>query len=659
VAQLPSRLPRSVRDRLISAQEIMNRCIQVIGLSLAVLALATGTSAQKQTQKTASTPQKQAGTPLEFGKSYATLRPEQKRLLDDYIRRYDATTGNKTTPEQAYDGARMSVRTTFDAVTHALLTTTLTNEKGHSLGRAIDLVDALDEVMGEEAGTGGDQQFRMYVYLKPTAFETLSSSREFYRDKDNTVYHKGFPLCFRLKKGPPSIQFSISRDQRMADVDVDYRSSTFPKALFNGHLNSSNSDVRAGNNLEKHDDRWAGLNGWWRELFGFSLGGSAKLPKESATGRARDIPLNPRLTTDQGVDASAHDFLKSWVVDKQPKNAVAYLSRSSYPCLEAMAQKRGKPVPPGMVRLRTAIAMEQFNASTGTMSSVGEMFEPATNWAPELKEAKNAYPAEFRLVSVPPDMAQDEECGLAPDEGASKKSKEKYYATAFRGKQGDRRNKVMLLLWTEEGKYWKIVAIRVEDSGDAGLTPTKTAAAPPVSEAEPEKIAGDPNAVKDITSFYQSWVGKRDTASAALYASENSYECLAAPSEAEKKMKLLDRIQKALEKPLPRVPQGANLSDMMSSVQPVNELVRPVEQENSKAFAIMAVPDQMADSFLCQRRHLPEKTAVLKPSDAKYGAYYLSASRLKFGEEESPALLLLWTKEKDQWKVIAWAVEVP
>lgn len=632
--------------------------IQVVSLCLAILAMAAGASAQKQAQAKTSTPQKQASSPREFGKSYATLRPEQKKLVDDYVKRYDQTTGSKLSPQQAYEGARMSVRTTFDAVTHALLRTKLTNEAGESLGRAIDVVAALDEVMGEEAGTGGDQQFRMYVYLKPTAFNTLTNSREFYRDKDNTVYHKGFPLCFRLKNGPPSIQISVSRDERMADVDVDYRSSTFPKALFNGHLTASNSDVRAGNNLEKHDDRWVGLNGWWREVFGFSLGSSAKPPQEVTTGRARQIPLNPRLTEDQGVDASAHDFLKSWVVDKQPNNAVAYLSRRSYPCLEAIAQKKGKPVPPGMVRLRTMIAMDKFNASTGTITSVAEVFDPAANWSPELKEAKNGFPAEFRLVSVPADMAQDEECAHTAGEGASKNSKEKYFATAFREKQDDSRNQVMSLLWAKEGKYWKIVAIRIEDSSDAGLTPTKTAGASPVS-TNPEKIAGDPNAVKDITSFYESWVGKRNPASASRYISERSYQCLAAPSEAEKKMKPLDRIEKGLEKPLAKVPQGANLSNMMSSVQPVNELVRPVEQENSKAFAIMAVPDQMADSFLCQRRHLPEKTPVLKPSDANYGKYYLSASRLNFGEEESPALLLLWTKDKNQWEVVAWAVEVP
>ena len=636
----------------------MNCLVQVIILSLVVAGLAGDSAAQKQTPAKATSPNKQANSPHAFGESYATLLPEQKRLLVDFVRRYDQTTGSKLDPEQAYNGARVSVRTTFDAVTHALLSTKLANEKGESLGRAIDLVEAMDQVLGEEAGAGGDRQFRMYVYLKPNAIEILSSSREFFHDKDNTVYHKGFPVCYRLKNGPPSIQFSITRDERMSDIDVDYRSSTFPKALFDGHLTAGNSDVRAGGNLATHDNRWEGLNGWWRQVFGFSLGSSAKPSKDATTGRAPTIQVNPRVTANQGIDASVHDFLTTWVVDRQPNNAIAYLSPPSYPCLESMARKKQNPIPPGMVRFNTLIAMDQFNASLGNASSVGDVFEAATNWKPELKEAKNAYPAEFRLVEVPLDMAQYLECVQAPGEGG-KKDKGEFYGAAFRGKLGDGRNKVMLLLWTKEGKYWKIVAIRIDDASNAGITPKTAAAASPIPEAEPAKIAGNPDAVKDITSFYQSWVGERNPAEAARYVSGRSYQCLAAPSEAEKRMKSADRIQKALTNPLGRVPQGPNLSDMMSSVQPVNELVRPVEQGNSDAFAIMAVPDQMADSFLCQSRKLAEKTPELKPSDAKYGTYYLSANRLNYGEEESPALLLLWTREKKEWKVVAWAVEVP
>ena len=180
------------------------------------------------------------------------MRPEQRRLVDEFVRRYNATAGSKFVPEQAYDNARMSVRTTFDAVTHALLNAKLTDAQGKGLGRALDLVEAVDEVMGEESGIGGDRQFRLYVYLQPNTMEILAKSQEFFRDKDNATYHKGFPISYRLKNGPPSIQLSISRDKKMADADVDYRSSTFPKALFNGHLTASNSDVRKPCTPERH-----------------------------------------------------------------------------------------------------------------------------------------------------------------------------------------------------------------------------------------------------------------------------------------------------------------------------------------------------------------------------------------------------------------------
>ena len=49
--------------------------------------------------------------------NYGMLRLEQKKLVDDYVQRYNSTTRSKISPQDAYDNARMSVRTTFDAVT--------------------------------------------------------------------------------------------------------------------------------------------------------------------------------------------------------------------------------------------------------------------------------------------------------------------------------------------------------------------------------------------------------------------------------------------------------------------------------------------------------------------------------------------------------------
>jgi hypothetical protein len=608
------------------------------------------------TQNKASPPIK--SEPMELGKSYSSLHPEQKQLVDDFVRRYNATTGSNLVPEQAYNNGRLSVRTTFDAVTHALLNAKITDATGKSMGRAIDLVQAVDEVLGEQPNVGGDRQFRLYVYLKPNAIDILNRSQEFFRDKDNTVYHGGFPICYRLKNGPPSIQFSISWDHKMSDIDVDYRASGFPKGLVNGHLSAANSDVRAGNNLDRHDGRWLGLNGWWRNVFG-QLGTGGKLPAENATESIGQIPLNPGVKADQGVDKSAHDFLQSWVVEKQPNKSVAYFSRQSYPCLETTVQKSMHSAPTGMIRLRTSIAMQRFSDSVGPANSVADVFEPADKWSQALKESKNAYASEFLLVSVPADMESDEKCVAPRSDDMGNRSKEKYFATAFRGKQEDSRNKVMTLIWAREGGYWKITAIRLEDGSDAGIVPKKATAQAEPSVEEPRNIAGDPAAVKDILDFYQTWILNRNVIRASTFASQRSYQCLPTPTKDQQKLTPITRIQYGLQQPLGRMLSGPNLSDLMSSLQPRNDLLPPVQHENSKAFAIMAVPDQMSYSFLCQDRQPHEEAPDLKPASAKYGAYYLSASQLSYGQEQSPALLLLWTKEGAGWKVVAWAVELP
>jgi len=605
-------------------------------------------------QKNATASQQPESGDREIGKSYATLRPEQKRLLDDFVSRYNQATGKALEPEQAYDSARLSVRTTFAAVTHALINAPITDGTGKKLGHAIDLVQAIDEIMGEEAGVGGDRQFRVYVYLKPNAFDILSHSQEFFRDKDNVTYHKGFPICFRLKNGPPSIQFSISRDKKLSDIDVDYRSTKFPQALVNGHLSAANSDVRAGNNLVRHDSRWSGLTGWWQDLFA-QFGNLSKPSKENSTTTLFQIPLNPSVKADEGVDKSAHDFLQSWVVQKQPNKSVAYFSRRSYACLEALVQKPQDNTSLGMVQVRTEIGMKAYADRLGNITSVSDVFVADRKWSDQLKEANNTFAQEFRLLILPADMASDEECVSVSESDSVKQSKEKFYGTVFREKQADQQ--VLLLVWAKEKGYWKIVGIRREDGSDASVIPKNAVTEVAPTEEEPQKIASDPTVVNDITQFYQTWILKKDTRQASQFISQRSYSCLPAPSAGQRKLSALARIESGLQQPLQEIPPGASLSDMMYGLQPVDDLVRPVEHENSRAFAIMAVPDQMADSFLCENRHAGKEPPELQLADAKYGNYYLSASRLNFGVEQSPAFLLLWSRENARWKVVAWTID--
>ena len=221
----------------------------------------------------------------QFGGKYAELDERRQRLVDGWVVRLEKTTGQKIEPASLYDDiVSLSTKTTFVAVTHALMTTRLTDRAGADLGDALALVDRVDVVRGEVTGERGDHQFRIYVRLTVDAFDKLSRSQQFKRASDNSVYHKGYPINFRGQGGTPSIQISMATDRRNADVDVDYRASFFPVALFNGHLTASNSDVRAGNNYDKHLNRWTGFQNWWQGFFGVRL----EQPADDADGRAAE-----------------------------------------------------------------------------------------------------------------------------------------------------------------------------------------------------------------------------------------------------------------------------------------------------------------------------------------------------------------------------------
>jgi len=56
--------------------------------------------------------------------------------------------------------------------------------------------------------------------------------------------------------------------------------------------------------------------------------------------------------------------------------------------------------------------------------------------------------------------------------------------------------------------------------------------------------------------------------------------------------------QAAVERVVARTPEKKDLLDLMSGVQPVANLIRPAEHDNSKEFATMVVPDQIAAGFL-------------------------------------------------------------
>ena len=211
------------------------------------------------------------------------------------------------------------------------MTTPLTDAAGAQLAGlkdALALVEHVESISGQVPGASGDHQFRIYVRLIPAALDTLARSQEFKRGVDNTVFHKGYPTNYRAQGGTPSIQISIAPDGRRADIDVDYRSSSFPAAMFNGHLSSANSDVRAGDNIDRHSTRWAGLQNWWRSFFGVDLQRAPADEKPSVLA----LPRVPRAGN-KNIDVMVNDFLSAWLVEGDIVAAMGYVSERAYACI--------------------------------------------------------------------------------------------------------------------------------------------------------------------------------------------------------------------------------------------------------------------------------------------------------------------------------------
>src|SRR5689334_15403377 len=75
--------------------------------------------------------------PQEFLGTYEELGPAQKKLIDEWYAEYNQMTHDHSQPSE-YNHLTQSTRTTFEAVTHALMTTPLTDKAGKSRGNALD-----------------------------------------------------------------------------------------------------------------------------------------------------------------------------------------------------------------------------------------------------------------------------------------------------------------------------------------------------------------------------------------------------------------------------------------------------------------------------------------------------------------------------------------
>ena len=577
----------------------------VVGVGAFIFGFAV-TVAAAQTQVAAS---QNTGTTPQFHGTYEQLKPQQRQLIDDWYADYNKLTGDHAGPIE-YNQFSLSTRTTYEAVTHALMTTNLTDKSGKPMGTALDLVESIETINGKVARARGDLQFRMYVVLKPDALQTLKDSSEFFRDRDNTIYHRGYPLNYR-QDGVPSIQISMAKDGRHADIDVDYRSSRFPAGLFNGHLTAANSDVRAGNNTQIHLQRWQGLTDWWRTIFGLPV----DVDDSTANLLPGDVPPTP-AKGDGKLEDAVQDFLNSWLVEQKPELSAAYFATRSFSCLAEYAPGSGRIANAGNAPYVAAKDLAIMSRAIGQVTNVQGAVQPATLNDKEIKPVRQPYASTFGLYELSNAAAADFECDpeKAFDEfdqarvsGKAKKNSGSY-ASVFRLKAPSGKSDTVTLIWAKEGRYWKIVAWEVEpEEAKPGVTPDirrRNA----VAKAQPSKTKGQahPALTQASHDFLHLWLVDDNFDGAARYVSPRSNACVNLYlAEGQKppatESEYADSIRTALTTVGKDVGKVQHLRDALEPVKPEHEDLKVVEHVGEHAYTLAAVPDSLYGSRCCAK----------------------------------------------------------
>jgi hypothetical protein len=402
---------------------------------------------------------------------YVELDPDQQRIFDVYARTLNVKLGDTLSPEARFRALSLSQQTTFDAITHALLRSTLTDADGQPLGRAIDLVAGLDRIAGEQGGRSGDQQFRIYVTLQPNADSILDRSREFVRSQENTIYHAGYPHSYRLGSGAPSVQFSLAADGLSADIDVDYRASRAPQSLFNGHLTSSNSDVRSGDNARRHDGRWSGFGNWWSDVFGSVRSGDH--PGEDAgpfggapTRPPSPVPPNrvPGAPIAEVADA-VQEFLTDWLIRRSYQEASSFSSPDVLRCV-ADSMEVSRTSSAERLRQATVQLLEQVAHDWGRPTSLSMAMKPVIPWSPAVRIVKHAFEQDFTIVEVPSELGEMYECGAIPPKNFVPSATPQYgtyYGAVLQVMREGRPGGTLVLVWRRLNDTWRLVAYRAVD----------------------------------------------------------------------------------------------------------------------------------------------------------------------------------------------------
>ncbi|HET7872406.1 MAG TPA: hypothetical protein VFL42_07825, partial [Terriglobales bacterium] len=223
------------------------------------------------------------------------------------------------------------------------------------------------------------------------------------------------------------------------------------------------------------------------------------------------------------------------------------------------------------------------------------------------------------------------------------------------------------LLWRKEGQYWKVVAWELEpEEVMPNKSPDMHRRRSVARAAAVQTLASaDPEFAHASRDFLHSWLVADNFDHAATYFSPRSDNCVLAYLPPDKpapstSVEYAAYLRDAMTTVGKEVGPIQHLRDAMEPARPEHEDLKLVRSEGEGAYTVVAVPDYLADLFLCEqesRKH--PYTVAAGPTRKVYGNYYAVLFSLHTPGEHDAALTLLWTKENGRWKIIAYELLAP
>jgi hypothetical protein len=298
--------------------------------------------------------------------------------------------------------------------------------------------------------------------------------------------------------------------------------------------------------------------------------------------------------------------------------------------------------------------------------------QPESLTGPEIKPMKQAYMTTFMLYQLTNQIGLDYGCD--PDAAYEEQEKARaaktggklgtYYASVFGLRSDKSKSDAITLIWTKEGKYWKVVAWEVEGEGSRPGIGRDTRLANVVGRTAKQNMAADPAVVQGSHDFLQTWLVNDDYDKASSYLSQKCDACVDMfLSEGEKPPSGRDQypayIRQTLNKVAQKVGKVEHLNEVLEPVKPENEDLRTVEYAGEQAYTLVAVPDELASSFECEKRSKKHPYAGDDAAKKVYGNYYATMFTFRTPGEHSAALTLLWGKDGGQWKILSYELVTP